>query len=76
MSLPTGKNLARPCFGHSQNVFQLHEVVEFSFFFGRKGLLFLARDEIRHALLRCWGRLEMSDASGVVPVAIKSMISR
>ena len=61
MSLPTGKNLARPCFSHSQNVLQFHEVVEFSLFLGSKGLLFFALNEIRHSLLRGGGRLEMSD---------------
>jgi len=61
MSLATGEDLARAGFGHSYDVFEFHEVVEFGLLFGSEGLFFLAVDELGDAALGFGGGLKVGD---------------
>ena len=76
MSVATGEDLTSFCLGHSQDVFQFEEMIEFCLLLGGQALSFSR--SINSATLSCAsaeGR-KSATAPGVVPAAMKSMISR
>src|SRR4029079_570724 len=56
-----GEDLARAGFGHSYDVFEFHEVVEFGLLFGSAGVFFIAVDALGDASLGFGGGLKVGD---------------
>ena len=60
-SLATGEDLASFSLGHSQNVLQLHEMVQLRRLFRRQAFFLLSLDQLSDSALRFGRRQEMSN---------------
>jgi hypothetical protein len=64
-----------PRFGHGHDVLKLEVIVKFRLLFDRDGAALGSFEQLGHALPDRIGETESNNVSGVVPAAMKSIIS-
>ena len=71
-----GPQRRRARFGHPEDMFQIHEAIQFRLLFGRQTALLLPRNQFGDALLGLGGRVVVGNGLRRCAAAMKSILSR